>query len=152
MKKLILFFAAWLALFVPVLAAAPAQQVAIACQVVQGLQSVYPNVLFQYQEPGTTTAQFGSSTVVSIPANSTNNTINTATLFPGCVTPVAVGIAEITSPGLPLSLGLSNGGPRLNLAAGGWNVTRVVSGFPTFYVDNASPSTAALVQVFILSN
>lgn len=129
-----------------------AQNVQIGAQVVFGLQNQFPDTIFQYQEPATTTAQMSSSTVVAIPANSTNNAISTSTLFPGFTTPVCWGIAEITSPSLPLNIGLSSGGPRLQVAGAGFLLVRTVAGKPTFYIDNPSVNQAALVRIFGLSN
>lgn len=137
------------ALAVPV---GTANNVQIGSQVVYGLQSQYPDVLFQYQEPTTTTCQFQGSTIVQVAANTTNTTINTATLFPGFTTPVCFVVQEITSPSQQLNIGLSNGGPRIQLAAGGFLQARVNAGFPTFYVDNPSLTQAALVRVVALSN
>lgn len=128
------------------------QNVQIGVQAVFGQQQTYPYQLFQYVEPSTTTCQFGTSTIVKIPANSTNNAINTATLFPGLTTPVLWGIADVTYPPLGMNVGLSSGGARQNMAPQGFWITRVQSGFPTFYVDNPSASNAGLIQVFTLSN
>ena len=132
-------------------ASATGQNIQIGAEVVMGLQSVYPNTLFQYQEPPATTAQFQGSTILSIPPTSTNNTVNTATLFSGMATPILVGIADITNPGVQLSVGLDSGGAREVMAPNGFHIVRVASGFPTFYIDNAT-SGAALLRVFILSN
>jgi hypothetical protein len=141
-------------LYEPALAAASAtaQQIQLSTQVIFGMQQQYSSPIFNYTEPSTTTAQYFGNTTVSIPANSTNNVINTATLFPAWNTPVCIGIAEITTPSLNLNVGLSSGGPRFQLAPGGYLVYRSNGGLPSIYVDNPSASSAALVQVFGLSN
>lgn len=131
---------------------ASAQQIQVSGQLCFGTQNVYPNVLFQYQESGLTTAQYGGSTTISIPANTTNQAINTATLFPGIVTPVAFVVQEITNPPQQLNIGLASGGARIDLNPQGFLMVRVSGGFPTFYLDNPSMSEAALVQVSYLSN
>ena len=131
--------------------AATAQQIQIAAQVAFGLSNEYPNVLFQYTEPTTTTAGLAASTIVQIPANTTDNAIVTATLFPGFTTPLLWGIAEMTNPGIQLNVGLASGGARLHMAVGGFWITRVNGTGTTFYIDNAS-SSIALLNVFALSN
>jgi hypothetical protein len=78
--------------------------------------------------------------------------VNTATLFPGFVTPVCFGVQEITSPSRELNFGLSSGGPRINLSSGGFIIVRTRSGSPTFYIDNPSLSNDAVIRVFGLSN
>jgi hypothetical protein len=133
-------------------AVAAAQQCQIGGQVVFGMQNQYPNVVFQYYEPTTTTVQYSGSTVVSIPANSTNNVVSVATLFPGWQVPVAIGIQEITNPSLQLNVGLSSGGPRINMNPAGFMLFRTINGTPTFYVDNPSASSIGLLQVFGISN
>lgn len=154
MRNRLLAIMLWLTTAAPALAAAAgvSQNIQLGAQMVMGMQSQYPNTLFQYQEPVTTTAQFQGSTIVSVPANTTNNQINTATLFPGCVTPVAIGVQEMTNPGLQVNVGLSSSDTRLQIAPGGFILLRLNGGFPTFYVDNPSVSSPALVRVFILSN
>jgi len=128
-----------------------AQNVQIGSQVVFGLQSVYPQTLLQYQEPTTTTAQFSGATTVVIPANSTNNQINTAALFPAFTTPVCIGLQDITNPGVSVGVGTSSTDTRVQIAANGFVVYRTASGLPTFYVDNATNAPAA-IRVFGLSN
>lgn len=129
-----------------------AQQFQISTQVAFGMGNQFPDLLYYYQEPTSNTAVMDGSTNVVINANSTNTAISTATLFPGVNTPVLWGIAEITNPALPLAVGLSSSGPRMQMAAGGFWITRVASGSPTFYVDNTDPANKALVRVFMISN
>lgn len=129
-----------------------AQNIQLSSQMVFGLQNVYPNTIFQYQEPSTTTAQFSGSTAVTIPANSTDNVVDTATLFPAFGTPVCFGLHEVTSPALPLNIGLSAGGPRIQMNAAGFMIFRVAAGNPVFYVDNPSATDDAALQVFGMSN
>jgi hypothetical protein len=153
-RKLVML-SSLLALFaLPVLAVpvSTSSNVQIGSQVVFGLQNQFPNTLFQYQEPNTTTCQFEGSSIVQVAANSTDTQVNTATLFPGFTKPVCYVVTEITNPSLPLNIGLSNGGPRLQLAAGGFLLVRVEGGFPTFYVDNPSATQPALLRVVALSN
>lgn len=127
------------------------QQVNISGQMAFGTQQVYPNVLFQYQEPGTTTAQFSGSTTIAIAGSTSNVAVNTATLFPGVNTPICYVLQEITNPPQQLNVGLASGGARLDLNPQGFLMVRVVGGTPTFYVDNPE-STPGLLQVSVLSN
>lgn len=152
MQKILLALALMLVLCLPSWAGANPNQIQFGCQVVDGMQNQYPNVLLQYQEPSTTTCQFSGAIVVPVFANSTNTQINTATIFGGFTVPVLVGIQEITSPSLPVNIGLTSSGPRLQLAPGGILVVRLNAGFPTFYVDNTSTNSTALLRVFMLSN
>lgn len=118
-----------------------------------GTQAAYPNVLFQYVEPVATTAQMNGSTIVKVTANTTDNAYSMATLFPGWVTPVAIGIADVTDPGIQTNIGLSSGGPRLHMAANGFLLMRVdTSNMPTLYIDNPSATDDALIQIFGISN
>lgn len=152
-KAKILAFLVFVAAMLPAFAATgTSNQVQISSQLCFGIQNQYPNILLQYQEPSTTTAQFVGSTTVVIPANTANNTIDTATLFPGFQTPVAFGIQEITNPSLPVNIGLDSSGARLQMAPGGFMVFRVAGGTPTFYVDNPSLTTAAVVTIVGISN
>ncbi len=130
-------------------AAGTNQNVQISSQVALGLQSAYPQTILQYQEPSTTTAQFSGSTTVTIPASSTDNQINTATLFPGITSPICFGIEDVTDPGVAVSYGTSADDERINLAAGGFAVYRVASGMPTYYFDNATASDAS-IRVFVM--
>lgn len=149
-----LFIAAMLTIWVstPAFAAAAAQNVQISTQVGMGLQAVYPQTIYTYQEPSTTTAQYQASTVLTITHNTVNNAVSIASLFPAFATPICIGICEITSPGLNLSVGLSSGGPRVSLAAGGFMIFRTATGLPTFYIDNADLTEDAQIRVFGLSN
>lgn len=134
-------------------AAGTPQNVQVSSQVVFGMQSVYPDTIYQYQEPSTTMAQFQGSTIVSIPANSTDTAVSIASLFPASTAPICIGVSEMTNPSLAtLSVGLSNGGPRINLASAGFFLFRVNGGTPTFYVDNSDLTNAALLRVFLLGN
>lgn len=143
----------WLVSCAPAFAAAStAQNIEINSQVVFGLQSAFPNMLFQYKEPSTTTAQMQGSTIVLIPANSVDNAVNLATLFPGFNMPLIFGVAEVTSPSRALNIGLSAGGPRINLAATGFMLWRANGAFNTLYVDNASLTEPALLRVFGMGN
>lgn len=135
-----------------VVSAGVAQNIQLSSQMVFGLQSVYPNTIFQYQEPSTTTAQFSGNTVVTIPAASTDNVVSVAALFPGFVTPVAIGIQEVSDPAVQLDVGLSAGGPRIKMAESGFMVFRTASGLPTLYIDNADATHDANLRVFGLSN
>ena len=133
--------------------AATPQQIQIGQQFVFGMQSVFPNTLFSYQEPYTTTCQLSGSTIISVPANTSNQAISIAALFPAFVNPVAIGIVEVTSPSQQVNIGLASGGARIHLAEGGFATFRVsTTNLPTFYVDNPSATDAALIQVFGLSN
>ncbi len=144
----------WLGLSVYAAFAQPsgvAQNVQISSQVVMGLQGIYPDILLQYQEPTTTTAQFAGSTTVVIPANTTGNVVSCATLFPAFASPVCIGLQDVTNPGQQVNVGTSTDDGRINMAASGFFVYRVADGLPTFYIDNPGDSDAA-IRVFGLSN
>jgi hypothetical protein len=128
-----------------------AQNIQISSQVAMGMQGVYPETLLQYQEPSTTTAQFSGATTVTIPANTTDNAISVATLFPAFATPVVLGFQDVTSGGVSVSFGLDSGGTKVAMAANGITVIRMASGTPTFYFDNATANDAA-IRIFGLSN
>lgn len=125
------------------------QNVQISSQVAFGLQSAYPEILLQYQEPSTTTAQFSGATTITIPANTTDNTINTATLFSGITTPIVMGFVDVTNPGVSIGIGTAADDTRIEMAAGGFIIYRTASGMPTFYADNATDNDAN-IRVFVM--
>lgn len=143
----------WVNIVLPALAApvGVAQNVQISSQVAMGLQSVYPETLMQYQEPTTTTAQFSGATTVTIPANTSDNAVSIATLFPAFATPICIGLEDVTSGGVALNVGTDSGGTKIHMAANGMIVYRTADGTPVFFVDNSTNTDAAL-RVFGLSN
>jgi hypothetical protein len=128
------------------------QQVQISSQICFGLSQNNNTVLQNYNEVSTTTALFQGSIDVPVPANSTNNAFNLATLFPVANTPLLWGIQDISNPGTQVNVGLSSSGPRFNLNPNGYLTARVNGGAPTIYIDNPSMSNGAIIQLFLLSN
>jgi hypothetical protein len=131
--------------------AAP-QQVQINSQIVFGLAQNNNTVLQNYIEPNTTTALFPGMLLVVVPANSTNNAYNLATLFPLANTPIMWGIMDVSNPGQQINVGLAASGQRFMLNPNGYLTARVNGGAPTLYIDNPSASVNALIQLFMLSN
>ncbi len=151
-------YATLLSLFACLLLARPAipqtaQQVIIAGQLAFGLGWSATTVLMNYQEPSTTTCTLQASSVVKIPKNTTNNTINLATLFPAVTTAVAYSIADITSsPGQQVAVGMASSGSRFQMAPMGMMMFRVNGSSPTLYCDNASMTTDAYLSVSCMGN
>ena len=113
---------------------AAANQIEINAQVSYGLGWQANTNLLNYIEPGTTTALFANSTTVFIPPNTIDQQINLATLFPNINTAVLWGVADISNPGQPFSLGMAAGGARYAIAAGGFQINRVAGSAPVLYV------------------
>lgn len=107
-----------------------------------------PSELFEFQQ--LSNALYSGVAQVPIPANTSNNAINPATLFPSTNTFALFGIQDITGGGQELAYGQDAGGARMPLAAGGMAMF-VLNGLPpTIYIDNPSGSNVATVSVFML--
>ena len=131
---------------------ATAQQVEINCQVNFGLSDSAYSMLLNYQEPSTTTGLFNSSLIVEVPANTTAQSIDLSSLFTFVNSALVLTIADISSPGQQVNIGLTSSSARLNIAASGFMAVRVTGVLPTLYADNPSANTAAILQIGIISN
>lgn len=127
------------------------QNVTINAQVLWGLSNLNASQLLSYTEPTTTTALFSLTTTFFAAATTNNQTVNLATLFPNINSAILYGIADISNPGVSVSIGLASGGTRFTMAAGGFFLVRVSGSSPTVYIDNAG-STTAVLQIFCLAN
>ena len=121
-------------------------------QAAYGLGYQSNSVLMNYCEPGTTQSLFGNSNTVFVPANTTGQAINLATMFPNINSALLWGIQDISNPGQLVSIGMAANGSRYTLAPGGFQVTRVSGSAPTLYVDNPSTNNYAILKVFCLAN
>ena len=54
---------------------------------------------------------------------------------------------DISDPGQAVSFGMAAAGTRFDMAASGFMMVRVAGSRPTLYVDNASSSHYAILQV-----
>ena len=130
------------------------QNVQINVQATGNLNSMNPNVVMQYTEPPYTTCQYQTSTNISIPPSSTNNTFVLTSLFPAGAKPVFIGVADVTPTPQEFDFGLSATSPRIYMNPGGFMIFRLdpTSALPTLYIDNPSVNTTSLVNVFGLAN
>ena len=128
------------------------QQVEVNAEVSFGLGYGTNTNLLNYVEPGTTTCLFNGSTTIFIPASTTNQAVNLATLFPYINTPVLWGWKDISSPGQAVTWSLTSSGATMNQAAGGFCLFRVNGNAPTVYFNNTSMTEPAILQVFMLAN
>ena len=129
-----------------------ANQIEINSQIAYGLGYQSNEVFLNYVEPGTTTALFGQTVTVAVPANTTNYPINLATMFPNVNTAIMYAVEDISNPGQQVSIGMDSGGSRFIMAPGGFFECRVNGSSPTLYVDNASVNQYALLKVVCIAN
>jgi hypothetical protein len=130
-------------------------QFELNAQVNYGLSYLGNATVFTYAEPNQSTALFSTSQTVLIPANSTNNTVNLATLFPNVNNPLVFVLTDISNPGQEMNIGMASGGSRFDMNPNGFFMFRVsqsTGSCPTLYIDNPSSNMSAFLQVTCLAN
>lgn len=153
-RLLILVLLAGMLLGIPCRAAtnAASEQIEINAQVNFGLSLTVSDLLLDYEEPNSTTALFRGASTVVVPQNTSNQQIVLSTLFPGFNSYICFGIQDISNPGQAINFGLTSGGARIPMAAGGFSLQRVSGSVPTIFVDNTSVTTPAILRVFAIGN
>ena len=111
-----------------------------------------PGNLVNYIEPVSVQAGEGLKTVVNIPFNTTNNQINLATLFPALTVINALIVRDITQIGQAVTISSANTGTKLPLKALGIMATTPMSAPFSLYVDNASLTAAATLEVTVIGS
>lgn len=127
-------------------------QVEIASQAVLGLSYGVNQTLQNYNENGSTTARFALSQTIFVPPNTTDQSINLATLFPSINSAIMWGVSDISSPGQAWSFGMAAGGSRFDINPGGYFSARVNGSAPTIFVDNPSATSYVVLKVWGIAN
>jgi hypothetical protein len=127
-------------------------QVEINAQVAYGLGYQSNSVLMNYIEPGTTTALFGNSATVFVPASTTDQVVNLATLFPYINSAELWAVEDISNPGQSVLIGTATGSNKFTLAPGGFFEARVYGSAPTLYISNPSTNQYAILKFINLAN
>lgn len=107
-----------------------------------------------FQSNETFTAAAVANTIVSVPANTTDQAVNLATLFPALTATSFIVVQDVTAtPGQPFSVTTVSGSGRIAIAGGGFLAWTQNGGAPpTLYLTNPSTTTASDIQISVMSN
>lgn len=102
----------------------------------------------KYVEPPTTLAAIQLINVVRVPALTTNQSINLATLFPALTagSTVAISLRDVSGTPIPFTVSTAAADPGLPIRAGGF-LAWAASSLPTIYVDNPHATLALELQI-----
>jgi hypothetical protein len=131
------------------------QQFQCSAQVNFGLSDQSNSLLLNYQEPNGNTALYQFTQTQFVPANSTNNAYNLASMFAASNTPAVIGWYDASNPGQQMNWGMQSGGSRFDMNLNGFTLLRVTNAtatLPTIYVDNPSPGNVGILVFFCISN
>lgn len=106
-----------------------------------------------YQEPTTTTVSYWLESEVNIPANTTNQSLNLATLLPSATAGVFLYLMENTNPPTGFSFSTTSAGTFLPINPGGYVSFRLGGGaLPTVYLTNTNLTTSVNILIGVASN
>jgi hypothetical protein len=131
--------------------AGTAQPTYISLQAYLGPSDYAHQTVIDYVSPQTQTATVANMVTISVPASTSYQAVNLATLFPSLTSCVFLSAVDVTSPGQGFSISTVNGSGNITVAPGAWFAYMPNSGAPpTVYLTNTS-TTAALVQISVMS-
>lgn len=81
---------------------------------------------------------------LTIPATTTNNSFNLATMFPSITSAQSISIADMSQPGVAVGFSTVNTGTKFQLRPGGVAVICASGALPTLFFDNAGVNPAYL--------
>jgi hypothetical protein len=130
-----------------------AQQAYVSVQAYLGLPDYTHQTVIDFVSQTTFTANAPLITTVTVPANTTDQSVNLATTFPGITAVLFLSVADVTNPGQPFSITTTSGSGRIQIAASSCAayLTNSITP-PTLFLTNPSVTTASVIYIGILTN